>query len=109
MKCGRTTFSGAIHKSVELLLAQGFLLMVPIGLTVDLFGRAHKLGTLILGIRDVEEDLERLCGTPDMEERQVMRLVSEYNCQVAMGIPIHNWVFKRWHDEIKEMWVERSK
>ncbi len=99
--------SSAIPKSVGLIIARVAYSFIPIVLAVDLFGWAIRLGRHISEIRDIEEDLERLCGTADMDVPQVLRLVSEYNCQVVAGIPIHNWLFSRWHDEIRELWSQR--
>jgi len=81
---------------------------VPTALAIDLLGWAIKLGGLISGIKDIEIDLDRIHGAVELDLPQVMRLVSEYNCQVVIGIPIHNWMFNKWHDEISELWKDRT-
>jgi hypothetical protein len=98
-----------IPTGANMVVAQAFILMVPIALTVDLYGRYRKLGDLISAIKDIEKDLDRLRETNDFSLQQVMRLVSEYNCQVVSGIPIHNKMFKNWQNEIKELWEVRWK
>ena len=76
-------------------------------LSENLLGWAPKLGRLTSTIQEVEDGLECLKNTSTLDVPQVMRLVSEYNCQFVEGIPIHSWLFLRWHDETHELWESR--
>jgi hypothetical protein len=76
-------------------------------LTIDLLGWAIRLGRLMSGIRAVETDLERLEGADADDAQQVLRLVSEYNCLVVNGFPIHPRMYQRWHDEIHQLWARQ--
>jgi hypothetical protein len=89
-------------------IASAVYLLLPVLLTIDLLGWAIRLGRLITGIRDIEANLERLQAADRLDLPQVMRLVSEYNCQVIAGFPIHPRLFSWWHDEISELWRRRS-
>lgn len=99
--------SSPLPSNAGMLISQAVLLFIPTVLSIDLLGWGIKLGGLISGIREVESDLERLVQNKVADLSQVMRIVSEYNCLVTMGMPIHNWLFNKWHDEIKELWDER--
>lgn len=96
-----------IPNQTGLRIAYIIYLLLPIMLSLDLLGWTFKLSRLTKSIKEVECDVERLLKEKRVDEKQVMRLVSEYNCQVACGFPIHNWLFHRWHDEIKEWWTNR--
>jgi hypothetical protein len=115
-------FIGALIVSVLVISIAGFqvtprgagvriatliYLILPVLLTIDLLGWAIRLGKLFSAIRDIEEDLDRLrsSGTPELP--LVLRLGSEYNCQVVSGFPIHPWLFARYHDEIHRLWQMR--
>ena len=101
--------TNAVPKTLDMIVAQALVLLLPIVLAVDLLGWGLKLQGLTNGIREVEADLERIRKSESVDLPQVMRLVSEYNCQVVTGLPIHNLMFARWHNEIAELWQERSR
>ncbi len=91
----------------NLLIARALYAFIPIIVTSNLLGWALKLGRLKAAILDVEEDFERLQDTGNVNDAQVLRLVSEYNCQVVAGLPVHNWLFGKWHNGILEQWNRR--
>jgi hypothetical protein len=80
----------------------------PVVIAIDVFGWALRLGRLGSAIRSVEAGLQQLIDANNAELPEVLRWVSEYNCQVVQGIPILNWLFNRWHDEIAELWGKRN-
>lgn len=98
------TATGAVPTDAKALVVKGLYSLVPLVITLDILGWALRLGRLVVSIRDVESALERLGGTSELEEPQVLRVVSEYNCQVTKGFPVHPFLFKWWHDEIMELW-----
>jgi len=102
-----TTLASPFPADVRLLIAKALYSFITLVLSANLLGWALKLGRLASVIQEVEEDLERLKNTSVLDVPQVMRLVSEYNCQVVDGIPIHTWLFLRWHDEIRDLWENR--
>lgn len=83
-------------------------LLLPVILSIDLLGWSIRLNGLVRSICEIETDLERLEGSGNVDLPQVMRLVSEYNCQVVGGFPIPDWFFRRYHDEIKALWDRRK-
>lgn len=80
-------------------------LFAPLILTLDVLGWAIKLGRLENAMQQIENDLENLAHEPLLDERKVLRLVSEYNCQVAAGFPVPSWFFNFYHDRIDALWV----
>lgn len=90
------------------LIAYALYLVLPILLSLDLIGSIIKLNGLTSAILEVEKDMERLAGEDNPNSDQVIRLVSEYNCQVACGIPIHPFLFKIWQDGISKLWNIRK-
>lgn len=83
-------------------------LLLPILLSIDLLFWFIRLTRSSEAILEVEKDMERLSRDAEIDDADVIRLVSEYNCVVSGGIPIHNYFFNRWHDEIKSLWLKRS-
>jgi len=53
--------------------------------------------------------MEQLSNSERVDSEQVLRLVSEYNCHVACGLPIHNFVFKLCRNKIEKLWTKRRK
>lgn len=96
-----------INQSMAIRVAYSLYLVLPILLTIDLLFWALKLNRLVSSICEVEKDMERLAEQNNVQESDVIRLVSEYNCQVSGGIPIHNFLFARWHEGIEELWKKR--
>jgi hypothetical protein len=83
-------------------------LLLPVILSIDLLEWGIKLNARMGSICEIERDLERLEADGGVDLTQVMRLVSEYNCQVADGFPIPDWFFSRHHNEIKRLWDKRG-
>jgi hypothetical protein len=98
-----------IPNELSLQIAYTIYLILPILLTIDLWGSLNKLNRLKTTVFEIEEDMEELSHAKRLEPKQVLRLVSEYNCQVACGFPIHNWLFSLWHSEIDILWKKRIK
>lgn len=97
----------AIPDSADFLIAKIVFSIVPLILAIDLLGWGLRLVRLQSTIKNIEVGLERISGTDDLSTSEVLRLVSEYNCQVITGIPIHNWLFSLWCEEIRELWDQR--
>lgn len=98
---------GVAPQAVAVRIATAVYILLPVLLTIDLLGWAIRLGRLMSGIHEVETDLERLEGSDALDAQQVLRLVSEYNCLVVNGFPIHPRFYQRWHDEIHKLWARR--
>lgn len=98
-----------IPDQIDVLVARTLYAIIPVVLSVNLLGWARRLGRSIAAIREVEADLERLQQDASLTEPRVMRLLSEYNCQVVGGFPIHAALFRRWRGEIRELWERRAK
>lgn len=101
------TITGTFPNQVELIVAKVLFAVIPTALAIDLLGWAIKLSQMVREICDIEESLERMLNDNSADLPQVLRIVSEYNCRVVTGIPIHDRIFQRWHDEIKIMWQKR--
>jgi hypothetical protein len=97
-----------VPDSVDLVAARAVYSFVLIVISVDVFGWALRLGRLISTIQRIEAGLQQLIEARNAELPQVLRWVSEYNCQVVQGIPILNWLFSQWHDEIANLWSQRT-
>ena len=82
-------------------------LLLPVFLAIDLLSWGIELNRLTDSLDRIEEGLENLEQASDADLSAIMRLVSEYNCQVVKGFPISNWFFNRHHQEIKELWDKR--
>lgn len=97
-----------IPDSIDALIARALYSIIPVVVSVNLLGWALRLTRSIATIRQVEADLERLLESTELNEPRVMRLVSEYDCQLVGGFPIHNFLFSRWHGEIEDLWKQRG-
>lgn len=97
-----------VPDTIDILVAKAIYTIIPVVLSINFLGWALRLGRSIDAIREVEGDLDQLQKSPNLDERQIMRLVTEYNCQVVGGFPIHPGLFWLWGDEIRELWQSRS-
>lgn len=102
--CLGLTSTEVLTSSLKVQIAYFIFLFLPVILSIDILRWALKLGQLTKEIFDIEDKLELLSKEANLDIAQVMRLVSEYNCQVVQGIPIRNYFFKIWHDEIDSHW-----
>jgi hypothetical protein len=96
-----------VPDNAKIQVVYAVYIFLPLILSVDLLGWALKLGRLSNAICEVEKGLEGLEGQSRVTEPEVMRLVSEYNCQVAYGFPIPSFLFNSWYKEIQELWEAR--
>lgn len=96
-----------VPESVDVVVARVLYAVIPVVVSINLLGWALRLSRSIGAIRSVEVDLLRLLGSEELKESQVMRLVSEYDCQLVAGFPIHNRLFKLWQGEIQDLWEQR--
>ena len=98
----------AVPDSVTLVAAKAVYSFVPVVIAIDIFGWALRLVRLGSAIRSVEVGLQQLIDADNAELQEVLRWVSEYNCQVVQGVPILNWLFDRWHNQIDDLWNQRT-
>jgi len=99
--------ASSVPNRIQLIVARVICSLIPVALAIDLFGWALKLAKLMTGIEDVEAGLEQELRGKRPELQNILCWIDEYNCQVKSGMPIHNWLFRQWHDEIKELWEHR--
>jgi hypothetical protein len=87
------------------VVATSALSVLPALLALDALGRSLRLHAVANGIADVERDLEQALLAPAAEP--VLRLVSEYNCLVVLGIPIPARLFSMRRETISNAWRQR--
>lgn len=97
----------AVPDSADAVVARVLYAVIPVVVSLNLLGWALRLTRSISTLRQIQADFNRQLSQGENDERQVMRLVSEYNCQVVGGFPIHDRLFQRWHGEIRELWERR--
>ncbi len=98
------TVAELVPGQLELPIARAVYAFIPVILTANFLGWALKLNRLIANIDAVEADLRRHVRNRAITLEEVLRLVAEYNCYVAMGFPIHPVLWDHWHQEISELW-----
>lgn len=91
-----------------LLLARAIFVAIPVLLAADFLGWALRLHRITHELDEIEKGLDLQVRNADPSPTEVMRLVSEYNCQVVAGIPIPGRLWRRWHDRIRTLWERRS-
>ena len=88
----------------QLRLIYAVYLIVPVLIATDFLGYILRINRAMSALGLIETDLERLCEQESPELQEVMRLVAEYNCAMASGVPIPGWFFRMYHDEIQKIW-----
>jgi len=83
-------------------------LIIPVLLAIDFLGILIRSSKSIHVLDELEKHLEKYSKEDAPKLEEVMRLVSEYNCIVCTGIPIPNWFFRLYHDEIAKIWNNDS-
>lgn len=92
---------------LRLKLTSAVYIFIPAILSADIIGWIFRLRRLIKSLTEIERELEGI-NKPDVSSESVMRLVSEYNSQVITGIPIHSFLFNKYHAQIRSEWNERQ-
>ncbi len=95
--------TNAAHET-KLYIVYSIYLLVPVIISIDAVGLLVKLQRTITALCAIEPHIESLAHDASPPVAEVMRLVSEYNCSVSVGVPIPKWVFSRHHDEIEGYW-----
>jgi len=93
-----------LDASARLFLVYFVYLAIPVFVSVDILGLHIRLQRSISSLSALEPNLERLANEQAPDNDQVLRLVSEYSCTLAAGLPIPKWVFDRHHEEIQACW-----
>ena len=93
----------------DLLAAQVVSTAALLAITIDALGWSIRLTRKADAVREVERGLDHVLRQSEMTETDVLRLVSEYDCEVATSFPVHPWIFNRKHDEIRGLWDEHLK
>jgi len=88
----------------DLVVAQVVSTAALLAITVDALGWSVRLTRKSNAVKEVERGLDRVLAQSDISETDVLRLLSEYDCELATSFPIHPWIFRRKHDEIRELW-----
>lgn len=96
-----------IPNKTQLQIVYFVYLFLPIILSIDLLGWIIRLNRLAGSIKEIEEDLERLSKSKRISIPEIMRLASEYNCQVTNGFPIHPWMYNLLRNEVTDLWNQR--
>ena len=96
----------AIPDNMAVAISRVILGLIPVVLGVNLLGWAMRLNRLAEEVCQIEEKLEELSQQKSPELARVLGFVAEYNCQVVQGIPIPNILFRRWQDEIADLWEQ---
>lgn len=101
------TASDVLQGNISLKIIYAIYLILPIALSIDMFGWFLRLNRLSKNMWDIERDLESLGKESTINDRQILILVAEYNCQVISGFPIPSWFFRIYHDSINNLWKKR--
>jgi len=95
---------GAIPTEIIPTLSYAVFLFIPIVITSNVIGWILKLRRLIASITEIENDIDTLSRLSRVDAPSVLRLISEYNCQVVSGFPIPSFVFKSEYSHIQDEW-----
>jgi hypothetical protein len=90
--------------STRISLVYFVYLAIPLLVSIDLIGMYLRLSRSILTLSNMTSPLEALADSAPAETTEVLRMVSEYNCTLAAGLPIPKWVFERHYKEIAASW-----
>lgn len=96
-----------IPEETHSLVVKIVSILLPTILGIDLIGWGIRLCRMTASLEGIEKALESIPFDNSDILPQVIRLVSEYYCQVVLGIPILGWLFNIWHCEIDELWTKR--
>lgn len=94
---------------LDAAVAQVAAAIVSLLITLDVVGWILRLGRQLEVLREVQAGLDRTLEAVEPDLRDVLRVVSEYDCGLVTSIPVHGrlWAWK--HDDIAALWRERVK
>lgn len=93
----------------DLVVAQVVSTAALLAIAVNAVGWTVRLTRKSDCVREVERGLDRVLEQLEVKDTDVFRLVSEYDCEVATSFPVHPWIMRQKHDEIRELWEEHRK
>jgi len=96
--------TGVLPSDTIQTVVYGLFVAVPLIISINCVGWVVQLQRLERSLKEIERDLDELISETRVDEPPVLRLVSEYNCQVVAGFPIPNWVFKKNYGRINKEW-----
>jgi len=99
--------SGYIQQGLATKIVYITYLILPLILALDILNWGFRLNRLIASIRSIERGLETMEDEKFFDEKQILRLVFEYNCQLTQGFPIPGVFFNLYHDNIQSLWEKR--
>ena len=94
--------------AVDAVVAQVTATAVLVFIVLDVVGWILRLTRQNATILQIERDLDRLLAATDIERTDVLRLVSEYDCEMVNSVPVPLGFFRWKHDEIQELWKHRN-
>lgn len=94
--------------STDEVLGRTLYALLPVVFALDLIGWWLRFGRTLSNLESVQKSLEELRRTTTGDTNQVLRVVAEYDSQVANGFPLPSWLFDRWHAEIRAEWKRYS-
>jgi hypothetical protein len=100
--------SGFIQQSLASKIVYVTYLILPLILSLDLLNWGARLNRLIGAVRRIEDNLEKIEDDETLDEKQILRMVFEYNCQLVTGFPIPVWFYKKYRGHIQFLWDKRN-
>lgn len=99
--------SGYIQQGLAMKIVYITYLILPLILSLDILNWGLRLNRLINSTRNIENGLEMMEDENIFDEKEILRLVFEYNCQLTQGFPIPGICFNLHHDDIRSLWEKR--
>jgi len=91
-----------------IIILKVIYMIIPIYLGINIINWCLRLSRLISEMYSLEVELETIYKSDELNLENVLRLVSEYNCLVVSGIPVHKIMFNLFYREISDLWDERK-
>lgn len=99
----------ASPQDLRVKLGQLLLAFIPATISLGLVSWSFKLDDLASAVQGVYTELEQFRGTGNPPEREVLRLMGEYNCQIAQGVPIPWLLWLYLKSQLNALWDERRR
>lgn len=90
----------------RVMIGQFIVVLIPAILSIGLVSSWFKLRDLSHYIELIFIEAE---GMRRPTEREVVRLVSEYNCRIAQGLPIPGLLYNHRRNYLNKLWAQRKR
>ncbi len=94
----------APSRDLQAAAVKFILAFIPSTVVLGLIHWLIRLNELIGEVRVIHQELDEIRQRQVFEQGNVLRLLTEYHCELVHGFPIPGFFYHRWRDELNGLY-----